>query len=160
MQKLEKTRTSAWVYPTHILLLNERGLTLSSFLAYALPMFLDLPPDPREQLIKADMEKMVLRLRSTYEFEIKQIVQGKTEKDAESNREKAKTADLIQFGEYLQRTTAYPVFKSQLMRKYYDDDTILTIVTREINRMNGKTYRENEVWNTAITWYQKYGATS
>ena len=147
-----KIRTSVWVHPSFILLLNERGLTLSSFLSLALPMFLELPPDPREQLIKADVEKMVLRLRSTYELEIKQIMQEKAEKDAELIPEKQRISELIQFGDYLQRTKSYPDFRRCLERKD-PDDSVLRNITKEINRLNGNEYEEIELWNKAITWY-------
>jgi hypothetical protein len=76
-----------------------------------------------------------------------------------SELEKQKEQELIQFGERLQGTSVYPAFQSQLARKDFEDDT-LAKVTSELNRLSGKRYEMLDVWNRAICWYQKYGATS
>jgi hypothetical protein len=86
MKKDAKIRTSLWINPSLLLLLNERGLTLSSFIGRTLPAFLDLPVDPREKMIQEDLEKAVLRARSTYELEIRELIKERSTIEAEKTK--------------------------------------------------------------------------
>lgn len=76
MNKRGKIRTSIWIDPKLILLLNERGIELTRFISLALPAFLELPEDPTEQIIQEKARKAVLRLRSTYEKEVQEIIKN------------------------------------------------------------------------------------
>ena len=115
-------------------------------------------------------EKRVLQKEETLDKKISQV----EEKDARYNDKfrkledkenkinelaKNKDAELVQFGDRLQRTSLYPAFRVCLERRDPDDKT-LSKVTSEINRMNGNHYQEMELWNRAITWYQKYGVVA
>lgn len=159
MKKMEFKRTSINIEKNLYLMAVDEGIEFTAFFNRCLALFFGVPEDPRLNLVKEKSEYAVLRLKEKYQKEIMGIVKEYESESSIRDAVKEKESELIQFGEYLKQTTAYPVFLIQLIRKDPEDDT-LSIVTNEINRMNGKTYREVEVWNTAITWHQKYGARS
>ena len=154
-----KIRTSVWVHPSLILLLNERGMTLSSFISRSVPMFLDLPEDPREKLIQQDLEETVLRLRSTYENEVKKIVAGNSEKTVLEGIQKQKDIELMNLGNLIRTAPSYTRFEKCLKKSDIDDD-VLVALTAEINKVSKKQFDPLDVWNLSVSWYRKYGALS
>jgi hypothetical protein len=153
MVKMKKVRTSAWVDPSWILLLNERGLTLSSYIAKSLPLFLGLPEDPMEKLIQKDITNMVLRVRSTY---INEIRDRSTLFDAEKEKERQKLVPLIKIGEKLQRTTCYQDILKALADRDVDAEC-WPVALDEINNMNGSKLEFYEFWNLSLQWYDVLG---
>lgn len=158
-KKTEFKRTSINIETNLYLMAIDEGIEFTAFFNRCLALFFDVPEDPRLKLVKEKSEYAVLRLKEKYQREIFEIVKDHESQISIKDREKAKDAELIQFGEYLQKTSAYPIFKNHLVRKDTDDDT-LSIITLEMNRMNGRKYSELEIWNTSITWFTKYGARS
>jgi hypothetical protein len=141
------------------LLLASREINISALFNKIASGLFELPEDPNEKLIREKSQYIVLQLRENYEKEIKILMAEHAEQSKQSELEKQKEQELIQFGGWLQGTSVYPAFQSQLARKDFEDDTLLAKVTTEINRLNGKRYEMVDVWNRAICWYQKYGAT-
>lgn len=141
------------------LLLASREINISALFNKIASGLFELPEDPNEKLIREKSQYIVLQLRENYEKEIKMLMAEHAEQSKLSELEKQKEQELIQFGEWLQGTSVYSAFHTQLARKDFEDDT-LAKVTSELNRLNGKRYEMLDVWNRAICWYQKYGATS
>ena len=141
------------------MLLASREINISALFNKIASGLFELPEDPNEKLIREKSQYIVLQLRENYEKEIKILMAEHAEQSKLSELEKQKEQELILFGEWLRGTSVYPAFQSQLARKDFEDDT-LAKVTSELNRLNGKRYEMLDVWNRAICWYQKYGATS
>ena len=155
MKYFGKNRTSVWVDPRLNMLLNERGMTLSSFIARTLPIFLDLPEDPRDKLIQDKLSQVVLRARSFYISEMAELMK----EHKQELKEDPKILELLNLGDKLVKTSAYPIFKNCLAKREPDMD-ILSVVTIEINKMNGQKYDELDLWNQSLEWFSKYGALS
>jgi len=137
----------------------EEGLNLSAFVNRSLALFFEVPEDPRDNLIKEKTQYAVLRLKEKYKREIMGVIKEYESQSKIDQANQDRDAELIQFGEYLKRTSAYPIFKVCLSRHDFDDDT-LHIVTSEVNKMNGQKYEMIELWNRAVDWYRKYGEAS
>ena len=133
----------------------EEGIELTAFVNRCLALFFEVPENPHDKLIKEKSQYAVLRLKQKYEREIMGVIK---EYESQSKMDQAvqeREAELIQFGEYLKRTSAYPVFKICLLKHDVDEDT-LDIVTSEVNKMNGQRYNATDLWNKAINWFKKY----
>ena len=134
----------------------EEGLNLSAFVNRSLAIFFGVPEDPRDKLIKEKTQYAVLRLKEKYNREIMEVIKDYEASNKLNQVVEDRESELIQFGEYLKKTSAYPVFELCLKKRDFDDDT-LQIVTSEVNRMNGRKYDSMELWNRAVDWYRKYG---
>lgn len=134
----------------------EEGIELSAFVNRTLALFFEVPEDPRDKLLKEKSQYAVLRLKEKYKREIMGVLKEYESKTALNQAASDRESELIQFGEYLKKTSAYPVFELCLKKHDFDDDT-LRIVTSEVNKMNGQRYDDIELWNRAVAWYQKYG---
>ncbi len=159
MKKMEYKRTSINIEKNLYLLAVDEGIEFTAFFNRCLALFFDVPEDPRLNLVKEKSEYSILRLKEKYQKEIIGIIKEHESQSSIRDQNAAKEAELVQFGDYLQRTTLYPAFRLCLERRDPDDKT-LSKVTSEINRMNGNHYQEMELWNRAITWYQKYGVVA
>jgi len=135
------------------------GLELTPFVNRCLALFFEVPEDPHDKLIREKSEYFVLRLKQNYEHEVREIIKDHAAQIGLDDVAKNREQDLIKFGELLQKTSAYPVFKVCLSRHDFDDDT-LQIVTSEVNKMNGQKFEMMELWNRAVDWYRKYGEVS
>jgi len=134
----------------------EEGLELTAFVNRCLALFFEVPEDPRDKLIIEKSQYAVLRLKEKYKREILGVIKDYEVLNTAGQAAQDRESELIQFGEFLKKTTAYPVFKACLARRDFDDDT-LQIVTSEVNKMNGRKFETMELWNKAVDWYRKYG---
>lgn len=159
MKKKDHKRTSINIETNLYLMAVSEGIDFTAFFNRCLALFFEVPEDPRQKLVKEKSEYTVLRLKEKYHKEISEIIQDQKAQSCIQDREKSKDQELIKFGEYLKTSSAYPVLVKCLERKDFDDDT-LSIVTMDMNRNNGNHYEPEQVWNMAIDWYRKYGATS
>jgi hypothetical protein len=160
---MPKMRTSIWVDPNLVLLLRTYGLDLSSFVNKALIEFLELPGDPREKLIREKMDDTVLRLRSTYENEMREIMKdyakNNTSKIAQETRQAEQEKELYSLGENLKSLNFYPKLEKclkdpDLADDYWDQWVDAAAI---ISSKNGKKWDENVLWSTALDWWKKYG---
>lgn len=134
----------------------EEGIDLTAFVNRTLALFFDVPEDPRDKLMKEKSQYAVLRLKEKYKREIMGVIKEYSVNSSIAEAANEKEQDLIRFGEFLKKTSAYPVFELCLKKRDFDDDT-LQIVTSEVNRMNGQKYESMDLWNRAVDWYRKYG---
>lgn len=145
------------------MLLNDSGVDLSAFLTIALPVFLDLPEDPTERLIKLRVRSSAIRVRSTYINELRdrstELRDRIAEEEEEIAAQQAAEAPFIEFGQLLQKTSQYPqaLVALQTMRH---EAPCWDIILDELNSMDGRTWEWSEMWNTAIEWYRRYGLKS
>lgn len=151
-----KKPTSVYIDTNLVLAMNAQGIEISPWINRAMALYLGVPEDPNDHLIKKKTDVVISTLLLSYESEIKKRVQEFTKDSEIQDKIKQQELDLIQFGEYLKKTTAYPVFKVCLANRDFDDDT-LEIVTSEVNKMNGRRYEPMDLWNRAVNWYRKYG---
>jgi len=151
-----KKPTSVYIDSSLVLAMNAKGIEISPWINRAMALFLGVPEDPNDHMIKKKTDVVVSTLLLSYESEIKKRVQEFSKDSDIQDRVKQHEEELIRFGEYLKKTSAFPVFKLCLKKHDFDDDT-LQIVTSEVNRMNGQTYDSMELWNRAVDWYRKYG---
>lgn len=123
-------------------------------------MFLELPEDPREKLIQKRLDDMVLRLRSTYEREIKEMVRdfsAQQELEIESKNMKEKRDSLLlNLGEILQELNIYPQLERDLMQKDMESDLWDTALAL-VNSKSGTQYDLGTLWNTSLEWFKVYG---
>ena len=134
----------------------EEGINLTSFVNRALALFFEVPEDPRDKLIREKTKYSVLRLREKYQKEIVSVIKEYESQSEFDQVSQEKEEELIQFGNFLKKTTAFPMLKNCLSTRNFNEDT-LQIVTSEVNKMNGKEYDTYGLWNKAIEWYRKYG---
>lgn len=162
---MPKMRTSIWVDPNLVLLLRTYGLDLSSFVNKTLVEFLELPADPREKLVNEKIDSTVLRLRSTYENEMREIMKDYARESAskisEENRQSVIDQELYTLGEHLKTLNFYPKLEKclkdpGLTEEYWDSWIDASAV---ISSKTGKQHDENNLWNMALQWWQKYGKT-
>ena len=149
-------RTSVNIQNDLYLLAVSEGLDVSAFLNLALAAYFEVPEDPRTKLIREKCTHFVLRIKNRYNSEMKEILAEHASQNTIDEATRKKDAELVTFGEYLKKSSAFPIFERCLKRKEPEGD-ILELITLEVNRMNGHTYEEHELWNKAITWYNKYG---
>jgi hypothetical protein len=152
---MKKVRAASWVYPTWILLLNERGMTLSSYIARTLPGFLGIPEDPRDKLIQDELNQVVIRARIYYASEMSELMK----EHKQEMKEDPKNIELLNLGDKLVKTSGYPIFVKCLAKREPDMD-VLSIVTSEVNQVSDKKYSDLDLWNQSLQWFSKYGAVS
>ena len=155
-----KRRTSIWVNPTLVLQMQAKGIDISSFVNRAMALFLEVPEDPREILIKQQTEYVVTQLRATYMHEMNTILKQHNEQqqvqDLERARADQRSAELLSFGELLQKTTCWKQIRRALLDKNHDSN-YWDLALDEMNKMDGDRWDGITLWNTAIDWYAKFG---
>ena len=158
-----KVRRPVWIDPYLSALLLSDGIDLSSFLDRALALYFDVPEDPREALIREKLEAVKLRLRSSYETEMREIIRSQndqiTNEDAEKTRENRKLLDLKTLGENLKSLNFYPKLEKCLRDQSLTEDLWDHWIDAAVilSSKNGKKWDEDMLWNSAIEWWQKYG---
>ena len=156
-----KRRTSVWVDPQLVLLMQNQGIDISSFLNRAMALFLDLPEDPREKLIREKSEKLVHKLLCSYNTDLKESLAEAQRKEAELHPEKlrelALQKQLFHIGDCLKETSVYGKLLKSLMKKN-PDIAPWEIALKEINSSNGNKYSEVELWNLSLDWYKNIGS--
>jgi hypothetical protein len=149
-----------WIEERSLLLLQMRGMTPTSVLSKVLPGFLELPEDPGELLIKKQTEEVVLRLRSTYEREIRDRIRESTAQqqvqDLERARADQQAQELLKLGNLLQQTQRWDRAREALQCQDYEAP-VWENVLDEINRMNGGKWTFDKLQSTAIEWWRRYG---
>jgi hypothetical protein len=155
---MKKRRTSFWVDPNLILMMNSKGIEVSAFLNRAMILFLELPDDPREALLKKKTEDVVSTLRSTYVRELRESLKTfalqNQEKNQEILRKEAYQEKLFEIGDLLNKTSCFPRIIESLSDRNAEASCWDTAVF-EINSKNGTRYEFVELWNLAIDWYLK-----
>ncbi len=151
-----KKATSVYIDINLVLAMNARGISLSSWINRAMALFLGVPEDPEDELIKKKTEIVVSTLLLSYESEMRQKMKEHASKSSIQDAEKAKEDELVRFGESLKKSPDYPIFKKCLVKKDIENE-FLGQITQYINKKTGSEYENIEFWNRAITWFQKYG---
>lgn len=160
---LGKVRKGVWIDPYLFDLLQADGIDLTSFVDRALAVYFEVPEDPREALIREKLETVKLRLRSSYEMEMREIIRTQsdqiTNEDAEKTREQKKLTELKTLGEYLKGLNFYPKLEKCLRDPDLADDLWDHWIDAAaiISSKNGKKWDENNLWSVALDWWQKYG---
>jgi len=152
MKYFGKVRASAWVDPKLILLLNESGLTLTSFLNRALPIYLDLPEDPRDKLIQEKLDKMVIRLRISYAKEMQAaILESQIENQADLELQEQQS-ELLDLGDLLQKMSTYAQIEKDLKNKEPSDE-LWEDLAAIVSSKTGRELTSHELWNQALQWW-------
>jgi hypothetical protein len=125
-------------------------------------MFVGIPEDPRDQLIKQQMNETAIRLRISYEQELRsrssEITQEQHIRDLQLVAANQKSQDLKKFGNNFMDVSCFPQCIRALDDKNYDSD-YWEIALAEFNNNNGSHYDESEFWNIALEWYTMMGET-
>jgi hypothetical protein len=159
---MKKVRRCVWIEERSLLLLQMRGMTPTSILSKILPVLLELPEDPSEALIKKQTEEVVLRLRSTYERELRDRIRDHTAQQELKDLDRAvadqRVREVLSFGDMLQKTTCWPRVQTAL-QDLDAEAPCWEIATREIQVLsgNGKDWDVINVWNMSIDWWKRYG---
>jgi len=156
MPKRPSKVTSIRIENNLYLLSVSKGLDMSAFVNRCLALLFDVPEDPFDKLIRERSEYFVLQLKENYNREVRELLKEQSSKSLINDAIKDKENDIVQFGELLKKTTSFKIFKNCLSKQDFDEDIVWT-VTSEINKMNGRKYETNELWNKAIDWYRHYG---
>jgi len=155
-----KVRRCFWVDDTAFLMLQGKCIDPSTLINQIITLFLNLPEDPREKLVKEQSEEVMIRLRIQYEREIRDRIRESAAQQAVQDLDRAaadkRSAELLHVGELLQRTTCW----TQVLRALRDQDSdseYWEIAVHEVNGMDGDRWESTRLWNTAIDWYARYG---
>jgi len=156
-----RKRTAIWIDPRLILMLNDEGWELSTFVRRAAQEYLELPEDPRDKIKEEKLKKMVLRIRSTITQEIQEAIKAdETENVIKKTQEdiiKEKESNLIHLGEWIQKRSEYPEFQRYFIRHDYDDDILHKVHFAYELECPGRFSHKESFWNALISWYNKYG---
>lgn len=155
-----KVRRCFWVDDNLFLMISSKGIDPSSLINRFFAGFLDLPEDPRDLLIKQKTEEIVIRLRISYEQELKEAMRQEALKDSIKNQEKAvkeaKDIRLMDLGDLLQELNIYPQLERDLMQKDMESDLWDTALAL-VNSKSGTQYDLGTLWNTSLEWFKVYG---
>ena len=155
---MTKIRKHVWVDSNLALLMDDKGIDLSSFLHLAMTGFLDVPEDPTVKLLRENIPKSVDRVRAGYINAIRtragELDQAQSKEDIEKAKQKELIGQLTEFGNKLQNISCY----QRCLRALKEVDPEAPCWDRalsEFNNINGKTYNRFEIWETANEWYRK-----
>ena len=145
--------------PNVLLMIDNKGIDLSTFVSKAAAFFLDLPEDPTAKLLRKKIENSAIRTRISYLNEIRSRIIESEQQVAQVDREKTKQKELIaeleKVGESLKKTSCYS--KVLVALKTLDPEApCWDTALQEINATNGDTFTADELWNKAIEWYRLY----
>lgn len=154
-----KVRKCIWADERALLLFEARGLNLSTVVQKIMAGFLDLPDDPREKILTEKIDREVIRLRISYEQEIRDRIRSfDREQRIKENQEAAtnqQDQELLEFYRLAKMTSCWSKIKTDLEHKN-SDSHYWEIFLREMNEMNGRQWESNDLWNTGISWYQRF----
>jgi len=157
MQKRNFKRTSVDIDSDLYLLSVSAGISFTPFLNRCLAMFFEVPENPTDKMIREKSEYIVLRLKQNYEREVREILKENASQESVNDAAREREDELIKFGHQLMKAPSYPAFEKHLKNPDLVDERIMATITSEVNRMNGKKWSDDELWNYAITWWNKYG---
>lgn len=157
---MSKVRRCFWVDDRALLLIQAKGVDVSTLINRVMILFAGLPEDPREALIREQSEEIMIRLRISYENEIRARIKKDAAKHQAQDLERARTdqrlADLMSLGDQLKQLSFFDQLERDLMRG--DPDTDLWEDAAVIVSTNNPIkYDLGTLWNTAIDWYRQYG---
>jgi hypothetical protein len=145
---------------TAFLMLQGTGVDPSTLINRIIALFLKLPDDPREKLVQEQSEEIMIRLRIQYEREIRDRIMEQATKQAAQDLDRVaadqRAAELLSFGELLQKTTCWMQIHRALQDGNYDSD-YWEIALMEINAADGDKWDSTRLWNNAIEWYNRFG---
>ena len=121
-------------------------------------LFLDLPEDPHQKLLREKLENNSIRVRIQYLNELRtrssELGLAQSEEDLKKAKQNELTQKLTDLGKKLQRTSCY----TKILQALKDQDSeswCWDTALREINAMNGDQYGILELWNLSLEWYRK-----
>ncbi len=141
-------------------MLQSKGIDPSTLINRVVTLFLDLPEDPAEKLVRIQSEEIMIRLRIQYEQEIRdRIRESATQQqvqDLERARAEQRIEQLLKFGELLQQNQRRDRVMQALRGQDYEAP-VWDNVLEEINRVNGGKWTLETLQSTAIDWWKRYG---
>lgn len=160
-----KVRRSIWIDDRALLLLQGKGINLSTLISKTMLIFLDLPEDPREKIIQDKIKDIAIRLRIQYEEELRARIREFDKQNEVQDLDRAaadqRNGEILNFGDMLQKTTCWPRVQTAL-QDLDAEAPCWEMATREIQVAsgNGKDWDIISVWNMAIDWWKRYGRNS
>lgn len=153
---MKKRRSSVWVNPDLVLMMQSKGIDLSAFLNRAMELFLELPEDPHEQMIKHRTEEIVSKLLLRYAKEMKDCI---LEKEAREKILNAPKENLRIVGIHIKTSKHNGRLLESLENKDFDEDLWDRACT-EINKKNKTKYDSLALFNQGIDWFRTFGGRS
>jgi hypothetical protein len=157
---MPQIRRSYWVDSSLLMMMEDKGVVMSTFINKAMASFLELPDDPNERLLRENINSAAIRVRISYLNEIRDRItkaeMDETQSNAEKAKQKAINQKLMEVGEQLRRTSVYTrIIKA--LDKLDGEDPIWDTAIEEFNDVNGTDYDFLSLWNLSIAWYKAYG---
>lgn len=157
-------RISVWLPHELWGLAKAEEINFTSVLNECLSYMLDLPPDPRLEIMKQKMNLAKENLRAKYAQEIAGATLALSEKRMALELERAKIEQrdqyLLDLGKGLQKITSWPHVKRALEEKDAESDHWESALY-QVNKLKGFHYKRSDtLWNDALDWWVKFGKTS
>ena len=83
-----KKPTSVYIDSDLVMAMNARGIELSPWINRAMALYLDVPEDPKDELIKKKTEMVVSTLLLRYEQEVRERIKEHAEKIVQETQKK------------------------------------------------------------------------